>query len=62
MHCKICNAELSDFEATRRDANTYQFVDTCNECLAYIGTTTVDRFDLADENDLDGLDAHLSVD
>jgi len=62
MHCKLCNAELSDFESTRKDANTYDFVDMCNECIAHSNITTVDRFDLADENDLDGLDSHLSVD
>ena len=56
MHCIMCNVELSDFESTRKDANTMQYLDMCNDCVGASGITTLDRFDLASENDLDGLD------
>lgn len=59
MHCITCNEELTDFEATRKHANSYQFVDMCNECISAAGITTLDRFDLADENDLASLDNQL---
>jgi hypothetical protein len=61
MHCITCNAELSDFESTRRDVRNGAFLDMCNECINAANITTLDRFDLADENDLDGLDCHLNV-
>lgn len=61
MHCITCNSELSDFESTRRDVRTGAFLDMCNVCIAESKIVTLDRFDLADENDLDGLDCHLDV-
>jgi hypothetical protein len=33
MRCKMCDAELSDYEATRKDPNDGQYLDTCSECL-----------------------------
>lgn len=56
MHCITCNAELSDFEATRKDANTLRHLDMCNACIAGAGITTLDRMDLADDNDLQYFD------
>jgi hypothetical protein len=56
MHCKICDAPLSDFEATRKHSHTYQYVDMCNACISGTGTTTIDRYDLADDNDMQSLD------
>jgi hypothetical protein len=29
----MCDAELSDYEATRKDPNDGQYLDTCSECL-----------------------------
>lgn len=55
MHCKVCNEELTDFESTRKDVNTLQFVDMCNECIAVSGVSTHDRFDLATDSDLEFL-------
>lgn len=33
MHCKACNSFLSDFESTRRNKYTHDFVDLCNQCF-----------------------------
>lgn len=33
MRCSCCNKALSDFESTRRHAETNQFLDVCNGCL-----------------------------
>lgn len=62
MHCKMCDAPLTDFEATRKHSHTYQFLDMCNECISATGTTTVDRFDLADDNDFESLDLSYEED
>ena len=56
MHCVTCNAELSDFEATRKDANSYRHLDMCNACISSAGITTIDRMDLATEADLQYFD------
>lgn len=32
MRCLACNKELTEFEATRKSAQTGEFVDLCNEC------------------------------
>ena len=57
MHCKICDALLTDFEATRRNANTNQFLDICNHCFAESGLKDImptrDRKDLVKESDFD---------
>ena len=57
MHCKICDALLTDFEATRRNANTGQFLDICNVCFAESGLKDImptrDRKDLVKESDFD---------
>ena len=62
MHCIICDAPLSDFEATRKHSHTYQYVDMCNACIAGTGTTTIDRMDLADDNDIDSLNYYDDID
>lgn len=31
--CVCCNRALSDFESTRRHAETNEFLDVCNSCL-----------------------------
>lgn len=56
MHCKVCNTELSDFEATRKDAHTLLHLDMCNECIAGARIDTVDRMDLATSRDLEYFD------
>jgi hypothetical protein len=56
MHCKVCNSELSDFEATRKDANSYLHLDMCNACISGAGISTLDRMDLATADDLQYFD------
>ena len=33
MRCKMCDSSLSDYEATRKDPNTGEYLDACGECL-----------------------------
>jgi len=56
MRCKICNEPLSDFEATRKDPYTREFVDTCNVCWRGSKQATLDNFDLMSEADRAELD------
>lgn len=46
MRCRACNEVLSDFEATRRDKRTHQFLDLCGECATYLPISSVDEVDL----------------
>lgn len=59
MHCVCCDKMLTDYEATRRNVNTNEFVDMCNKCYATIANEvlTLDRQDLKheDEDDIEGL-------
>ncbi len=59
MHCVICNEFLTEFEASRIDARTGDFLDTCNRCWVYSKTATIDDFDLATEADLCELDWNM---
>lgn len=58
MRCSICNTLLSDFEATRKHADTGEYLDMCCQCTAYVKVPTIDNFNLADNEDL----ANLSTD
>ena len=53
MRCLSCNAELNDFESTRKSAETNEFIDLCNECYTYVRSDVkaVERVDLMHEND-----------
>jgi hypothetical protein len=33
MKCSCCDKMLSDYEATRKNAETHQYLDLCNTCL-----------------------------
>ena len=33
MRCKACNSILGDYELSRKDNETGEFVDLCNRCL-----------------------------
>ena len=46
MRCQCCNAPLSDFEATRRNKRTNQFLDMCGECATYLPIQSIDELDL----------------
>ncbi len=47
MRCYCCDRWLDDFESTRKDSETGEYMDTCNKCLKGLGIATVDRTDLA---------------
>lgn len=53
MRCRACNAELNDYEATRKDHND-EFLDLCNTCYkeADYDFDTTDRLDLLNEADI----------
>lgn len=55
MHCNCCDRLLTEFESTRRNANTFQFIDLCKVCFEDVKpfVPTIDRKDLISEADLD---------
>jgi len=55
MHCNCCDRLLTEFESTRRNANTFQFIDLCKVCFEDVKpfVPTIDRTDLITEADLD---------
>jgi hypothetical protein len=55
MHCSCCDRLLTEFESTRRNANTFQFIDLCKICFEDVKpyVPTIDRKDLISEADLD---------
>jgi hypothetical protein len=61
MHCNCCDRLLTEFEATRRNANTFQFIDLCKVCFEDVKpfVPTIDRKDLISEADLDVIDDDL---
>ena len=54
MRCLSCNAPLTDYEATRRGANTNQFIDLCNRCFSTVAEDidTIERADLGCDDEL----------
>ena len=55
MHCVNCDRLLSDFEATRKHAITFQFLDLCKVCFEDVKTIipTIDNRALMTEQDFD---------
>ena len=55
MHCVNCDRLLSDFEATRKHAITFKFLDLCKVCFEDVKTIipTIDRKELMTDQDLD---------
>jgi hypothetical protein len=55
MHCVNCDRLLSDFEATRKHAITFQFLDLCRVCFEDVKTIipTIDNRSLMTEQDFD---------
>lgn len=53
MRCVACNKNLSDFESTRKSAETGEYLDMCNDCFFYTEDeiATIDRDDLRSESD-----------
>jgi hypothetical protein len=58
MHCTACDRLLTEFESTRRNAHTFQFIDLCKVCFEDVKpfVPTIDRKDLITEQDLDVVD------
>lgn len=55
MHCVACNKLLTDFESTRRNAITKDFVDLCKVCFEDVKGffPVIERKDLVTQSDLD---------
>ena len=53
MRCLSCDIALTDFESTRKYADSGEFVDLCNFCFKEISTsvTVQERLDLMEEAD-----------
>jgi hypothetical protein len=54
---------LTEFESTRRNANTFQFIDLCKVCFEDVKpfVPTIDRKDLISEADLDEIDDDMDT-
>lgn len=63
MRCKACDNELSDFEATRKSINTWDYIELCNNCFSAISgnIATINRHDLMTLSDVNALDYVDSV-
>jgi copper chaperone CopZ len=55
MHCLNCDRLLTDYEATRKHAITFKFLDLCKVCFDEVKTIipTIDRRELMTEQDFD---------
>jgi hypothetical protein len=55
MHCLNCDRLLTDYEATRKHAITFKFLDLCKVCFDDVKTIipTIDNRSLMTEQDLD---------
>jgi hypothetical protein len=55
MHCLNCDRLLTDYEATRKHAITFKFLDLCKVCFEDVKTIipTIDRKELMTDQDLD---------
>ena len=63
MHCVACNKLLTDFESTRRNAITKDFVDLCKVCFEDVKGLfpVIERKDLVTESDLDPSERDVDV-
>lgn len=64
MHCCLCDALLTDFEATRRNAHTGEFLDICNHCFQDLKdiVPTRDRKDLVNQSVFDDNEDEETID
>tara|TARA_R110000824_G_C15025110_1_gene658767 strand:+ start:551 stop:766 length:216 start_codon:yes stop_codon:yes gene_type:complete len=53
MRCRACDALLTDYEATRKSAESLDFIDLCNNCYRYIAkdVVVIERLDLKELSD-----------
>ena len=42
MRCSCCDAELNDYEATRKSKTTGQFLDMCDNCFTEVADDFID--------------------
>lgn len=53
MHCRCCDCLLSDFESTRKNADTGEYLDMCDKCFKESGLgkiiDVIERQDLVEE-------------
>lgn len=63
MHCTACDKLLTDYEATRKDAHTFKFIDLCKTCFEDIKpfVAVIDRKDLITEQDLDTIEDDMDT-
>jgi len=52
MRCMACNANLTDFESTRKSTITNEYLDLCNHCFYTIAddVSSLERADLEHED------------
>jgi hypothetical protein len=57
MRCLSCNCNLSDYESTRKNAFTGEYIDLCNRCFSSISNDmhTIERADLEHSEEKDDL-------
>ncbi len=55
MHCIACDRLLSEFEATRKNALTMEYIDLCKVCFEDVKGLfpVIERKDLVTQSDLD---------
>jgi hypothetical protein len=53
MRCKSCDEPLTDFEATRKTAETKEYIELCNSCFEKADNTELilERLDLMEATD-----------
>jgi hypothetical protein len=58
MRCIQCNELLTDFESTRQDKITGEYLDLCNACFKPISSSikVKERYDLLRKKDRQALD------
>lgn len=63
MHCIACDRLLSEFEATRKNALTMEYIDLCKVCFEDVKGLfpVIERKDLVTESDLDPCEQDLDV-
>ncbi len=62
-HCVCCDRLLSDYEATRKNALTMDYIDLCKVCFEDVKGLfpVIERKDLVTESDLDPSEQDLDV-
>lgn len=51
MRCYACDAELNDYESTRKSKNTEEYLDLCEKCFSEMSATLPNEEDLLEEEE-----------